>query len=144
MSQENLTDLNDKIAVPKERVFDRAQGCWNCKHWDQEAAKPRWNELRQRDLTAALQIALVSPHGENDVRVENTRTMVDSLDHLVAQRMVGVCRGDGRTAKGEPVGDFTLHGLLCDRWTGKVGASVAREGRALDTLPEELTDKLDK
>jgi len=134
-------------------VIDRGRGCWNCKHWDREAAKPLWTEKRQNDLNTALNLALNLPNGEpktikdcdtpEALRCFNIKSMVNSLDHLVASGHVGVCKGGGKTEDGNPVGDFTVHSLLCGTWSGVVGASLAIEGKA-DLLPEELADKLNK
>lgn len=140
-----------KVLVPKERVVERTQGCWNCKHWDREMAKPLWTEKRQNDLKTALDLALNLPGGEPKTQAEcttpqaqrcyNIKKMVDSLDHLVASGHVGVCKGGGRTADGKPVGDLVVHSFLCDRWTGVSGAALARGGSAPDALPEELMEK---
>jgi hypothetical protein len=134
-----------KLLVPKERVVERAQGCWNCKHWDAEAAKPLWNQKRQNDLAKALELSLKTENkqGEDHPHVVNIRRMVDNLDHMVASKSVGVCSGDGRTANGQPVGDFVAHSFLCDRWSGVQGASMTREGGKIDDLPEEVAQKLD-
>lgn len=141
-----------KMAVPKERVLSRGQGCWNCKSWDREKAKPLWEQKRQVDLKTALDIALDLPGGEpktaedcktpQALRCFNIKKMVDSLDHLVASGHVGCCTGGGRTANGEEVGDFVVHAFLCDRWSSLAGASLAREGGKLDDLPEEAAEKL--
>ncbi len=37
-------------------------------------------------------------------------------------------------------GDFKSHRFLCDQWSGKTGASVARAGAAPDKLPGELME----
>ena len=132
-----------QVLVPKERVVSRGQGCWNCSSWSREKAKPLWTDKRQNDLKTALEIALSSPNGEDDVRVRNIRKMVNDLDHLVASGHMGVCLGGGRTADGNPVGDFVAHAFLCDRWSGVSGASLATGGKT-DPLPEELREKLDK
>jgi hypothetical protein len=142
-----------QVLVPKERVISKGQGCWNCKHWDREAAKPLWTEKRQNDLKTALDIALNLPNGEpktveecktpEALRCYNIKAMVNSLDHLVASGHVGICKGGGRTANGEQVGDFVTHAFLCDRWSGVVGSSLATQGKT-DLLPEELADKLKK
>ena len=131
------------VLVPSDRIISRGQGCWNCKHWDREVAKPRWTHNRQRDLNTALSIALTSPTGEDDPRVVNVRAMVDDIDHLVAQGYVGVCQGGGKTEDGNPVGDLVLHQFLCGQWSGRSGASLATGGK-LDALPLELADKLNK
>ncbi|MGH7177101.1 MAG: hypothetical protein ACREJC_06970, partial [Tepidisphaeraceae bacterium] len=82
----------DQVLVPKERVISKGQGCWNCKHWDREKAKPLWTEKRQNDLKTALDLALNLPNGEpetmdaaikagpNAVRCFNIKSMVNSLD----------------------------------------------------------------
>jgi hypothetical protein len=137
--QKNL----NQIVVPKERVVSRNQGCWNCTKWDREKANPLWTQKRQNDLAKALEISMNHPDGEDHVQVKNIRSMVDSLDHLVASGHVGVCTGGGRTADGEPVGDFVVHSFLCGQWNAMAGANMTREGGALDALPEEVADKLD-
>ena len=142
-SKPTLRKTLNQVAVPKERVVSRGQGCWNCTKWDREKAKPLWTEKRQNDLKTALEISLKVPEGEDHVRVRNIRAMVDSLDHLVASGHVGVCTGGGKTADGNPVGDFVVHSFLCDRWNAMAGASMTRESGKLDALPEEVADKLD-
>lgn len=153
MSHGKLRRELNKVLVPKERVIGRGQGCWNCKHWDPAAAKPLWSEKRQNDLKTALDLALNLPGGEpksadecrspEALRCFNIKSMVNSLDHLVASGHAGVCKGGGRTANGEQVGDFVVHSFLCDRWSGVSGASLAREGKT-DLLPEELAEKMKK
>ena len=144
----------DQVLVPKERVISTGRGCYNCKHWNREAAGPLWAIKRQHDLKVALDIALNLPDGEpktaedcktpEALRCFNVKSMVNSLDHLVASGHVGVCEGGGRTANGEPVGDFTVHSLYCQVWSGVTGASLATDGHAPDVLPEERADKLNK
>ena len=146
-------ELN-QVLVPKERVISKGQGCWNCRGWSREAAKPLWTEKRQVDLKNALDLALNLPDGEpktaadckspEALRCYNIKNMVNSLDHLVASGHVGVCKGGGRTANGEQVGDFVTHSFQCDRWSGVAGAALARAGGKMDVLPEELADKLNK
>lgn len=134
----------NQVIVPKERVIGRGRGCWNCIHWHpNEPAKKLWAEKRQNDLNTAVGLALESAKGENDVRVKNIRAMVDSLDHLVASGHVGLCRGNGKTEDGQPVGDFTTHALLCGQWSGVQGASMATSGAKLDLLPRDLAQKMD-
>lgn len=145
--------FRDTVLVPEERLVSRGQGCWNCKHWDREKAKLYWPQKRQNDLKVALDLALNLPGGEpktaeeckspEALRCFNIKAMVNSLDHLVASGHVGVCLGGGRTASGQPVGDFVVHSFLCDRWSGVSGASLATGGKT-DALPEELIDKLNK
>jgi hypothetical protein len=92
-----------------------------------------------------LEVSLQSNNtqGEDHPHVVNIRRMVNNLDHMVASRVVGVCGGNGRTADGQPVGDFVAHSFLCDRWSGVQGASMAREGGKIDDLPEEVAQRLD-
>jgi len=124
----------------KSRVFSRGQGCWNCIH--SNSGNDFWTEKRQKDLELALKTSLISPMGEEDPKVVNIRTMVDKVDHGVASGALLRCT-KGRTADGKDVGDFVVHNYLCDRWSGKQGASLAREGGKADILPEELADKID-
>lgn len=129
-----------QILVPKERVFSRGQGCWNCIHWNQQGAKQHWTARRQRDLETAAAIALQSPRGENDVRCDNIKRSVDQLDHLVAMGGAGLCPV-GVDGDGNPV-DLVHHAYKCHHWSGKSGASLASDGKQ-DPLPGELRDKLD-
>lgn len=155
MSCPKLRQRLNQVLVPKERVISTGRGCYNCRHWDREIAKPLWTERRQNDLKVALDLALNLPGGEpkteeearksaNGLRVWNIKSMVDSLDHLVASGHVGVCKGGGITADGNPVGDFTTHALYCQRWSGVSGSSLATEGHAPDMLPEERADRMKK
>lgn len=138
-----MADEPQRIIVPKERTFEREQGCWNCKHWDTEAAVKKWSADRQGNLNKALNIAIESPNGEADTRVYNIRGMVDRLDHEIARGSAGVCHGKGRLPDGNPVGDFVVHNYLCDRWSGRQGTSMARTPGKTDKLPEELQEELD-
>lgn len=139
-------DLNPhapRIIIPKDRLSERTQGCWNCKHWSTEEARKRWTEKRQGNLQQALNISLVSPNGEADQRVYNIRGMVDRLDHEIAKGSAGVCRGNGKDPHGNPVGDFVVHNYLCNNWSAAQGASIARGGQKADKLPEEMQEELD-
>jgi hypothetical protein len=142
------------VSVPAtESFFANGMLVHNCKHWDREAAKPLWEGKRQHELKTALDIVLDLPDGEpktvdecktpQALRAFNIKAMVNSLDHLVASGHVGCCKGGGRTADGNQVGDFVVHSFLCDRWSGVVGASLAREGTT-DKLPEELAEDMKK
>lgn len=132
----------NKILVPKERTFDRGQGCWNCVNGVK--ATKFWSDRRQVDLNTALKLSIESPDGEKDLKVYNIKKMVDTLDHAVASGALIHCHNNiGRTATGQPVGDLVAHSYLCDRWTGAPGASMARGGAKPDELPEELIEKLD-
>jgi hypothetical protein len=129
-----------RIIVPKDRVFERGMACSNCIH-RQDAVK-FWADRRQINLARALTISIESPQGEADYRVQNIRVMVNKSDHAVASGALIHCE-KCKTAHGEPVGDLIPHSYLCEKWTAAEGASVARGGGKADTLPEELVDKLD-
>lgn len=141
--------MSDKTLVPKDRVVSRGRGCWNCIHWSQESGKARWTQLRQNDLNRALTLALTLPRepttteeavemGPNAVTFFNIKTMVNRLDHLTAQGMVGACGGGGMTAHNEPVGDLVMHSYQCSKWTGVSGHSMAGRVATDALLPEEL------
>lgn len=136
-------DRADKIFVPKDRIFERTQGCWNCLHLADP--KPWWESQRQKDLQRALTIALNSKLGEQHPKCLNLKHMVNKIDHLIAAKALvrcGMNQRIGRDAKGNPVGDLIAPNYLCDRWSGAQGASIARGGQKADPLPEELADKL--
>lgn len=128
--------------VGLERVEVRAQGCWNCKNFDREAAAKLWWEKARGDmLQKAVIIAMKSPLGEASQPVVNIRQGVPKIDGLITVGAMGACK-TGRKPNGDPVGDFVHQTYLCGRWTGMTGASVAREGEALDKLPEELMEDM--
>lgn len=132
--------MSERFMVPKDRVFERTQGCWNCKHSSSGVAF--WTDRRQHNLKAALEIAQSSPLGEKHQKVINIKAMVDTLDHQVAAHNLLRCT-TGRTADGKPVGGLVAHNYLCDRWNAAEGASLARGGQKADKLPEELAADLD-
>jgi hypothetical protein len=134
------------LGVPQaglpDRTFTRGQGCWNCIH--AKSPVDRWFAKRSQKLAYAQRIALQNTlMGENDPEVVQIRREVELIDANIAQGQISIC-DVGRTANGEPVGDFVVNAFLCDRWTGRDGASLARspDGK-LDDLPEELRDKID-
>jgi hypothetical protein len=123
------------------RTFERTQGCWNCVHGNYERAKEKWMQKRHQDLARATGIATSSPLGEQEPRVVNIRRLVDQIDHGIFSGSLTTCTGPGVDANENPVGDFVKNNYLCHKWTGAVGASVAREGQKTDPLPMELEDK---
>ncbi len=129
----------ERIIVPKDRTFSRGQGCWNC--INSCSATEFWTQKRQADLAIAKRLADGSPMGYEEPHAKNIMHMVDTVDHSVAAHALLRCT-KGVCANGEPVGDFVAHNYLCSKWSGKQGASLAREGK-LDDLPEELADKID-
>lgn len=132
-----------KLFLPKDRLSERTQGCWNCRWWDTDEARKRWSQKRQGNLEQALKISLESGQGEDDHRVYNIRGMVDKLDHEIARGSAGVCKGGGKDPQGNDVGDFVVHNYLCSKWSAAQGASMARGGQKADKLPEELQEELD-
>lgn len=124
-----------------DRTFVRGQGCWNCVH--AKPPGPRWFDQRQQKLDYALRIALQSQLKENDPEVVKIRRTVEMIDGAVLRGDVFVC-DVGKTAAGEPVGDFVTSAFLCGRWSGRDGASLARADHGkLDELPEELRERVD-
>lgn len=131
------------VGVGQDRIAIRTQGCWSCVHWDMDKAVDLWwKEARQNTLNRGVQIALESPHGEADPRVRAIREMVPATDAGMTQGQWGACKV-GRMPNGDPVGSNVHQTYLCGVWTGREGASVAREGAKADTLPEELMERLD-
>jgi hypothetical protein len=119
----------------KDRTFERARGCWSCIHWNNDQlAKGKWTLNRQQDLARALQISLNDPRGEEAPLCMNIKAMVDTMDHGVALGVWGIC------LPGHSGTDFVHNAYLCDRWTGRQGASIATAGAKLDKLPEELKE----
>ena len=130
------------VGVGQDRIAIRTQGCWSCVHWNMEKAVDLWwKEARQAMLNRAVVIAVDSPLGENDQRVKNLREMIPATDAGMTRGDWGAC-SVGKSPTGEPVGTNVHSTYLCGVWTGKTGASVAREGQAPDKLPEELMDRL--
>lgn len=133
------------LGVPQaglpDRTFARGQGCWNCIH--AKSPVDRWLTKRATKLAYAVQIALQSPNKEDDPEVVAIRRQVDQIDGHCRRKEIYTC-DHGRTADGQPVGDFVASAFLCDQWSGQVGASLARaDNGKLDDLPEELRDKID-
>lgn len=114
-------------------VVQRSQGCWNCVSFSTDAAKQFWTTRRQKDLDIALSQSLADPQGESAQQVVNIRKMVDECDKAVAAGLLGKCMKGGTEA------DLVSLGFLCEKWSGRQGASVARDG-ALDKLPGELME----
>lgn len=122
------------MAQPALPVIQRSQGCWNCTGFSTDAAKQFWQGKRQKDLDIALSQSLIDPQGENAQQVVNIRRMVDATDTAVAAGLLGKCLRGGTEA------DLVSLSFLCEKWTGRQGASIAREGGALDKLPGELME----
>jgi hypothetical protein len=127
------------VGMP-DRTFERGQGCWNCIH--AKKAVDFWTTRRKEYLNKAMQITLNSPQGEKHPTVVQYRRVIDIYDHGVGTGAMVRC-DVGRTANGNPVGDLVANAFLCDRWTGRDGASLARIDGKLDVLPEELRERID-
>lgn len=124
----------------KGRTFERTQGCWNCIHFENgEKSKKFWELCKKRDLASAAMMAATDPRGEQTPAVINTRKMVREAGAAVALGLFGMCTVPNPAIKS----DFVQASHLCDRWTGRQGASVARAGSAPDSLPAELKEKID-
>jgi hypothetical protein len=141
MSQGNGMRFDGRLLIPANRLFSRSQGCWNCK--GRGSAKEYWNGKRQEKLTKAIALAHESLLGEKDCRVVEIRRGIDYVDNQVAAGRLVVCRNNGRTGDGSPVGEFVDQSYLCDRWIAAEGASIARGASASDKLPEELEEIVD-
>lgn len=129
------------VGVDADRIGVRTQGCWNCIHGDHEAARKLWWDKARGDILArAITIATSSKLGEEDPRVLAIRRDVPAIDQGMQVNGFVSCKM-GRDPKGGPLGDFIASTYLCDRWTGRDGASLAREGQAPDKLPEELMER---
>jgi hypothetical protein len=73
--------------------------------------------------------------GENHPQVKEQRRMIDQVDHAVAGKTLGIC------VPGKCESTLVAASYLCNHWSGRVGASIATEGKALDKLPDELMDR---
>lgn len=127
------------------RTVERSVGCWNCKHWAPEAGIAYWLEARQARLTQAVSIAISSPQGEQDIRVENIRNMVMKLDIAMAEKppLFGLCM-NAKAKEQDKLGDLIASVYLCTSgWSGATGASLARAGGKLDKTAAELIEDLD-
>lgn len=126
-----------KIITPKDRTFERTQGCWNCSN--ARSANEFWTDRRKGEVAKLKMMMETMPTAdETDAQARK----IDTIDHSVAARALVHCKV-GRTAKGDPVGDMVAHNYLCEKWSAAEGASLARAGQKADDLPEELADKLD-
>jgi hypothetical protein len=120
------------------RVFERTQGCWNCKHFDnEEKSRNFWELAKQRDLATAKVLAQADPRGESAPKVIAIRKTVREAGAAIASGAFGICLNNGVQS------DFVENTHLCAGWSGRTGASLARAGSGPDTLPDELKDKVD-
>jgi hypothetical protein len=116
--------------IDASRILERNAGCWNCIHME---TGPVYDSVVAacyvRDI-AVLKDTGVSA-GEATKRATKTRTI------LVSRKgFLGICL----TNKAE--GDFVSSKYLCESWSGKQGASLARApGEPLSPLVPEEMDK---
>lgn len=129
-----IRQINRKGGLPG-RTFERTQGCWNCIHFDNgERSKTYWrNVARPRDDQRAKAHEIA---GNHKVAAEMTST-IDTAEKAIMLGVVGIC-GAGKVNS-----EYVANNYLCDGWTGKQGASLAREGAKPDLLPEELREEVD-
>lgn len=154
----DFVDLNAPIVgvpdrfVPLATTIDRGRGCWNCINWDVEKAKKHWENRRQGLLTVAMEHDHKSKEarlaGKRDLadahekKAKGVAMMVDSVDQAVVAGKFGLCaKGWAPPDCVDPV-PLIDHTTLCNKWSGRDGASLATAGKPLDKLPDELRDDL--
>lgn len=126
------------MITPYGGAITRTQGCWNCSKWENaEKSRALWSQQRQATLAQALTLSFTEPEGEEHPKVVQIRRMVNTVDHGIASGHLGICLA------GKANADFVDNAYLCDHWTGRTGASLAREGQKADKLPEELREEAD-
>jgi hypothetical protein len=128
-----------------ERTFERGQGCYNCIHYENgERSKQHWGSHKMRLLNSlAKSMPLIRLDEDEVSRAKDARLdQVRQMDTAIATGVVGMCNKGARPMDmGGPPGDFVEHRFLCNRWTGKDGASLATGGK-MDLLPDgELEER---
>jgi hypothetical protein len=142
---------NEMQIIAPERTFTRARRCGNCVHYDTgPKTHGLWNIHRKARIDSYLETAPIarladmenpnwSPAEMQDARLQDLHKM----DHAIANGIIGTCLlGPRAKSEGGPEGDFIHSELLCDRWTGIVGHSLATSGHD-DKLNEELHEIAD-
>lgn len=128
------------------RVFERTMGCFNCVHFENGRASREFFQLaKRRDLATANVIEKQDRRGRNSPKVLQIRQMVHDAEENVKAGLSGLCLSKKAESEREATGkksDFFVDTFLCHHWSGKVGVSVDRAGSGLDTLPDELRDKI--
>lgn len=149
-----------------DRKIERGRGCWNCIHWDNGDGAKRNYYLRpdirrsriprvgnnvdvagasfSKNLGALMRHQKLSESAAIETLLDNQmHAAKDSLiDQAVDDNQIGLCRGGGLDAKGDKV-DFTVAGMLCRKWSGVAGSSLATSGHALDKEPAEVRDDME-
>jgi hypothetical protein len=106
--------------------------------WPQERAIVEL-ERRKEAKAQALVGDGVDPW-EFDKRVRDKRAISTGIRFGA----IGMCCGGGVDPKGNPVGKFLQAAYECHKWTGRVGAAEARDGRPLDMLPGEQMERAEE
>jgi hypothetical protein len=117
--------------IDPARVLERNAGCWNCIH--QEIGTiydSRVDRAYTRDVVAYKERGLSDESAHK--RAGEVRAILRTKKGLL-----GICLAD----KAE--GEFIAAKYLCEHWSGRVGASLARApGEPLSPLVAEEIDKL--
>lgn len=124
------------------RSFARTQGCHNCTHFikgESETAQKFFDICKKRDLATAEAHALIDPRGQNAPKVQQIMRTVAAAEVSIKLGQFGMCTSKSPEAAKS---DFVERTHLCGGWTAATGASVDRAGSGLDTLPQELEDKI--
>ena len=120
--------MNEKILSDPARTFTRSQGCWNCKHFEnQELARKVWTDQLFKDPTLY----------EDPLTMRTLSRGAEQFEQNIRVGGVGICLVGGSEQL------FIHFKYLCGKWDGKSGALTGRSfGEALDPLPEELHDRI--
>ncbi len=109
--------------VPANRRMVRKEGCWNCKHWDnQELAQAHYRSRRLLDAKA------LADRGRTLAEIDD---VLARLDRMAKPPRTGVCMASGSRA------DLVFASFKCSKWTGRV-----RTEGPQDKLADELYDRL--
>jgi hypothetical protein len=162
------SDQSDHVydVTPKDRIVERARGCWSCAAFDRDGklSVDKWTGDRDYKLAEAMRTALEQPdsitavekmqrwaaapstiHIEEDDdaptrKIKTVLRMVDKMDHLVAQGAFRLCMRNPAPADRHEATYFAAR-YLCSGWTGRDGHSLATQGAPLDKLPDELREE---
>lgn len=136
---DDFVPQDQQLIMPPGPVIDRGRGCWNCIHWDVDAAKARWNQQRELLLTQALQHKI---EGRED-KAKGLAMMVNVTDEGVGRDGFGLCNKGWNFQSTPPPDPKPLihYQNLCHKWDGRTGSSLATEGKPIDLLPHELNEE---